>query len=248
MNVRGIASKLVYTERTLAINRFLRKHFFLVRFKISCQDRSDLLLSRSIVLSKTLRHPLLILLPIRILILAIVASTSLLELILSARQLVKRKCRLQLLLNNARLPKSPSSGSVEVVAPLVDFQRTLAVQVDHISPLAKETVTGEVEPENVIDGSAGARNIFEDRHSPAIVTFASPGLGWQSELNLLSQAFDVGFGEEAEDSHAGGAGVAIMSAVLSDDEAAVVVDADEVAGAPCFRSIFGGLVLSVGVG
>lgn len=53
-------------------------------------------------------------------------------------------------------------------------------------------------------------------------------------MDLLSQALDVGFGEEAEDSHAGAAGVAIMSAVLSDDEAAVVVDADEVAGAHVF--------------
>ena len=53
-------------------------------------------------------------------------------------------------------------------------------------------------------------------------------------MDVLSKALDVGFAQKAEDGHAGGAGVAIKLAVLGDDEAAIVVDANEVAGAHVF--------------
>ena len=83
----------------------------------------------------------------------------------------------------------------------------------------------------MLDRSLGGGDFSEDRRAPAVEVSSVVGLRGPDEVDYLSQELDVGWGQEAEDCQAGAVWVAVPVAVLGYEEAAVVVDADEVAGA-----------------
>jgi hypothetical protein len=163
---------------------------------------------------------------------AILPPTGLHEIIVAAestREVSERESRFQHLLDDIGLRKPALHNPMEIAISLVDFQRA-GVQVDDVRPFAEEPVGGEVEFTDVLNRAGGRSDAVEvDGLILVMLVVIRRRL---EEVCLLEQTLNISFDEQpAEDQQATNFGVAIVAFDLGVDEAAVVVDAGDGAGA-----------------